>query len=206
MPGRGDPFVGGEQQLRKAERGTSIAAEGVNLSFTLLINPFGYPDCRERAREGNDYQLDRILQRRPPRCHPRRRRHPQASVHPSKPLSLLTSAQWLILDHRTSVWDVKAFKKPIAVATDLPSLNPETNLVFSPDDQLIVTGTAGSKAGILAGGSEEALAKGLAEKGITGGKLVVLNREGLTVAHKIDVSEASVVKVLWHPRINQVSH
>jgi hypothetical protein len=104
-----------------------------------------------------------------------------------------------------AVWNVKAFKKPIATATDLPSLNPETNLVFSPDDQFVVTGTAGSKAGILAGGSEEALAREMAEKGITGGKLVVLNRADLTVAHKIDVSDASVVKVLWHPRINQVS-
>lgn len=103
-----------------------------------------------------------------------------------------------------AVWDVKALKKPIAVAADLPSLNPEANLVFSPDDQFVVTGTAGSKAGILAGGSEEALAREMAEKGITGGKLVLLNREGLTVAHKVDVSEASVVKVLWHARINQV--
>jgi len=105
-----------------------------------------------------------------------------------------------------AVWDVKALKKPVAIATDLPSLNPEANLVFSPDDQFVVTGTAGSKAGILAGGSEEAMAREMAEKGITGGKLVVLNREGLTVAHKVDISDASVVKVLWHPKINQVSN
>lgn len=102
------------------------------------------------------------------------------------------------------MWDVKSFKKPLFTATDLPSLNPETNLVFSPDDQFVVTGTAGSKAGILAGGSEESKARDLEKQGVTGGRLVFLEREGLRVAKAITISDASVVKVLWHARINQV--
>lgn len=63
----------------------------------------------------------------------------------------------------------------------------ETNLIFSPDDQTLLTGTAVKK------GSEEF------------GEIVCLSREGLEVERRIPVAKgASVVKVLWHSKINQV--
>lgn len=75
------------------------------------------------------------------------------------------------------VWDVKAFKKPLYTATDLPSLNPETNIIFSPDGRYLLTGTAGAHAGVLVGTAEEEKAREAVGAG--GGKVVVLRREGL---------------------------
>lgn len=123
------------------------------------------------------------------------------------------------------VWDARSFKKPLFTASSLPSLNPESNIVFSPDEKYILTGTAGSHAGVLAGAAEEEKAKELERDGGVGGKVVVLKREGLEVVRSLstssmfrlvmvrladfvnpptDVSPFSVVKVLWHPTINQV--
>lgn len=49
---------------------------------------------------------------------------------------------------------------------------------------------------------------GSAEEESTGvkgkGKVVVLNSETLETVRKIEISDYSVVKVLWHPKINQV--
>lgn len=70
-------------------------------------------------------------------------------------------------------------KKPLCTAENLPSLNPETNLVFSPDEKYIVTGTAGAQAGVLVGTAEEQRSREAIAEGGGGGKLVVLRREGL---------------------------
>lgn len=105
-------------------------------------------------------------------------------------------------DGTVKLWDTKAFKKPLFVASGLPSLNAETNVIFSPDEKYILTGTAGSHAGVLAGQAEEEKAKEFA--GGEGGKVVVLRRDGLGVVRTLDISPFSVVKVLWHPKINQI--
>jgi hypothetical protein len=34
-----------------------------------------------------------------------------------------------------SEWDTRKFKQPLAVVEGLPSLNDETNVIFSPDDR-----------------------------------------------------------------------
>ncbi|KPV73768.1 uncharacterized protein RHOBADRAFT_45725, partial [Rhodotorula graminis WP1] len=73
-------------------------------------------------------------------------------------------------DGTLKLWNPKALKKPLSTATSLPSLNGETNACFSPDGQYVLTGTAGNRAGVLAG----------------------------------DISPFSVVRVLWHPKINQI--
>lgn len=85
-----------------------------------------------------------------------------------------------------TVWSSKSLKKPIATATDLPSLNFETNVVFSPDGQYVLTGTAGMKAGVLSGGSEEERAGELAKAGGLGaGKLVIMSSRDLQVVRNI---------------------
>lgn len=84
-------------------------------------------------------------------------------------------------------------KKPLFVATGLPSLNVETNLVFSPDERYIITGTSGSKAGVLMGSAEEEKAKEAA--GAAGGKIVVLLRENLEVVRAI--SKPRYLSVPW---------
>ncbi|KAK4704133.1 WD repeat-containing protein 70, partial [Phenoliferia sp. Uapishka_3] len=107
-------------------------------------------------------------------------------------------------DGTVKLWDTRSLKKPLCTAIDLPSLNPEANLVFSPDEKFILTGTAGAHAGVLAGAAEEEKAKELEKNGGVGGKVVVLRKEGLGVVRSLNISPFSVVKVLWHPTINQI--
>ncbi|GAA5863713.1 hypothetical protein JCM3774_001223 [Rhodotorula dairenensis] len=108
-------------------------------------------------------------------------------------------------DGTVKLWNAKNLKKPIAVASSLPSLNPETNVTYSPDGEYVLTGTAGMKAGVLSGGGEEEKANELALGGGLGaGQLVVLSAHELQVVKKIPISAFSVVRVLWHPKINQI--
>ncbi|KAG1218885.1 hypothetical protein G6F35_007955 [Rhizopus arrhizus] len=88
-------------------------------------------------------------------------------------------------DDTVKLWDIRNAKKPVKVAYNLDIVNPEVNVIFSPDERLILTGTACPKG-----------------KGF--GKLVMLDRDTLEVNQSIDVTQSSVIKVLWHPRINQI--
>lgn len=38
------------------------------------------------------------------------------------------------------VWDIRSLKSPVKVAENLDNVNPETNVIFSPDERLILTG------------------------------------------------------------------
>lgn len=82
------------------------------------------------------------------------------------------------------VWDLRAFKKPLAAHTGLATLYPTTNAIFSPDDKFIVTG-----AGATSKGGK--------------GSLMFLKKDGLEVAKEL-VVDTTPVKVLWHSKINQV--
>ncbi|KEI38244.1 uncharacterized protein L969DRAFT_88688 [Mixia osmundae IAM 14324] len=103
------------------------------------------------------------------------------------------------LEGTVKCWDLRAFKKPLKVIDGLPALNAETNMCLSPDGRYLLTGTAGSKAAVVPGKESDPLVGG-AEKG----RLVMIDTESLEIAHSIDVSEGSVVRVAWHPRINQI--
>ncbi|GAA5799309.1 hypothetical protein HPULCUR_004720 [Helicostylum pulchrum] len=88
-------------------------------------------------------------------------------------------------DDTVKLWDLRNVKKPLKTAYNLEIVNPEANIIFSPDEKLILTGTACPKG-----------------KGF--GQLVMLDRENLEVKESINVTQSSVVKVLWHPRLNQI--
>ncbi|KAI8098356.1 WD40-repeat-containing domain protein [Gilbertella persicaria] len=88
-------------------------------------------------------------------------------------------------DESVKLWDLRNAKKPVKTAYNLDIVNPEVNVIFSPDEKLILTGTA-------------------CPKGQGHGQLVMLNRDTLEVHESINVTQSSVVSVLWHPRINQI--
>lgn len=83
-----------------------------------------------------------------------------------------------------AVWDIRSIRKPVAVASGLGNIYPETNLVFSPDDRSVLTGTPGPKG----------------EKG----SVVFLSSDDLSEQRRVPIAEGTVVRVLWHSRINQV--
>lgn len=85
----------------------------------------------------------------------------------------------------SAVWDVRNFRRPVVTKEGITTLYPGTNAIFSPDEKYILTGT------------------GIAEKGMKG-QLLILRRDDLEKVAGVEL-DSTVVKVLWHSRINQVS-
>nr|XP_023664416.1 WD repeat-containing protein 70 [Paramormyrops kingsleyae] len=88
-------------------------------------------------------------------------------------------------DDTLKTWDIRNFKKPLNSASDLPSFFPMTDCSFSPDDQLLVTGTS-------------------VRKGEGNGKLVFFHRASFQKVYEIEVFDSSAVRCLWHPKLNQI--
>lgn len=83
------------------------------------------------------------------------------------------------------MWDLRSFKKPVSVKTEMTTLYPQTNAIFSPDDKYVVTGVGTSARG-------------------GPGKLMFMSKDSLEVVQEL-VVESTPVKVVWHSKINQVS-
>ncbi|XP_042365894.1 WD repeat-containing protein 70 [Plectropomus leopardus] len=88
-------------------------------------------------------------------------------------------------DDTLKMWDIRNFKNPVNVATGLTNYFTMTDCCFSPDDKLLVTGTSVKK-----------------EEG--NGKLVFFDRASFQRVYEIEVTNASVVRCLWHPKLNQI--
>uniref|UniRef100_A0A8C2R8T0 WD repeat-containing protein 70 n=1 Tax=Capra hircus TaxID=9925 RepID=A0A8C2R8T0_CAPHI len=88
-------------------------------------------------------------------------------------------------DDTLKLWDIRQFNKPLFSASGLPTMFPMTDCCFSPDDKLIVTGTS-------------------VQRGCGSGKLVFFERRTFQRVYEIDITDASVVRCLWHPKLNQI--
>ncbi|KAG9488426.1 hypothetical protein GDO78_007955 [Eleutherodactylus coqui] len=88
-------------------------------------------------------------------------------------------------DDTLKTWDMRNFKKPIHMASGLPNYFPVTDCCFSPDDKLLVTGIS-------------------IKKGEGNGKLVFYDMVDFKKVYEIAVTDASVVRCLWHPKLNQI--
>ncbi|KAF9329258.1 hypothetical protein BG006_007643 [Podila minutissima] len=83
------------------------------------------------------------------------------------------------------VWDTRNLKHPISIAEELDSMNAEANVIFSPDERLILTGTS-------------------VKKNAGYGKIVMMNSSNLEIVRTVSVTQSSVVRVLWHDKLNQI--
>ncbi|KAI3526545.1 hypothetical protein L1887_05802 [Cichorium endivia] len=90
-------------------------------------------------------------------------------------------------DGTLKVWDLRQMKTALKSFDDLPNQYPQTNVTFSPDEQLLLTGTS-------------------VERGsTTGGLLCLFDREKLELVSKVGISPTcSVVQCAWHPKLNQI--
>ncbi|PLW35176.1 hypothetical protein PCANC_19283 [Puccinia coronata f. sp. avenae] len=121
---------------------------------------------------------------------------PNAAVEAAHVKNTETSSLQFAADNKTLVsrggddtvklWDVRSLKTPLAVRSEMTTLNPEANVAFSPDNQYILTGLSANPS------------EGL------GGRIVLLDKLNLEVFRTIAISPANVVRVLWHPKINQI--
>lgn len=88
-------------------------------------------------------------------------------------------------DDTLKMWDIRSFRQPVNVATGLTNYFSMTDCCFSPDDRLVLTGTSVKK-----------------EEG--NGKLVFFDRTSFQRVHEVEVTNASVIRCLWHPKLNQI--
>ncbi|KAI0498659.1 hypothetical protein KFK09_019549 [Dendrobium nobile] len=91
------------------------------------------------------------------------------------------------MDSTLKVWDLRQMRNPIKIFDNIPNHYAQTNAAFSPDEQLILTGTSVEK------------------EDTTGGMLCFYDRRKLELVSRIGISpHQSVVRCSWHPKINQV--
>lgn len=78
-------------------------------------------------------------------------------------------------------------KKCLHVFDDLPNNYAQTNIAFSSDEQLFLTGTS------------------IVKDSTTGGLLCFYDRQKMELVSRVGISPTySVVQCAWHPRLNQV--
>lgn len=78
-------------------------------------------------------------------------------------------------------------KEPLQTFNDLPNHYAQTNIAFSPDEQIFLTGTS------------------VERDSTTGGLLCFYDRAKLELVSRVGISPTcSVVQCAWHPRLNQV--
>ena len=89
-------------------------------------------------------------------------------------------------DDTLKYWDMRKPQKPIAVIDNLENAYQQTACIFSPDEQIMVTGTS-------------------TRPGHGVGKLMFYSLDdSVNEIHQIDVCDNSVVSLNWHPKLNQV--
>lgn len=90
-------------------------------------------------------------------------------------------------DGSMKVWDLRKMKEPLKVFDDLPNHYAQTNVAFSPDEQIFLTGTSVEKDSSI------------------GGLLCFYDRVKMELVSRVGISPTcSVVQCAWHPRLNQV--
>ncbi|KAJ1915595.1 hypothetical protein H4219_004233 [Mycoemilia scoparia] len=97
-------------------------------------------------------------------------------------------------DDIVKLWDIRYFKQfrpnkpaqPVHEARSLDVYHPQTNIIYSPDEKYILTGV-GVKRG-----------QGM-------GYIKVFDSKSLELVKDVPVTEASVIQVLWHPKLNQLA-
>ncbi|XP_076944555.1 uncharacterized protein LOC143615275 [Bidens hawaiensis] len=90
-------------------------------------------------------------------------------------------------DGSLKVWDLRQMKTSLKSFKDLPNHYAQTNVAFSPDEQLILTGTS------------------VERDSTTGGLLCIFDRQKLEIVSKVGISPtSSVVQCSWHPKLNQI--
>ncbi|XP_071490970.1 WD repeat-containing protein 70-like [Diadema antillarum] len=87
-------------------------------------------------------------------------------------------------DDTLKSWDIRNFKRPVNVATGLDNFYPVSDCCFSPDDKLVVAGLSVRKE--------------------QQGRLVFFERETFRRVTELECGESSVVRCLWHPKLNQI--
>jgi len=158
--------------------GRMIAAAGTDGSIRLL-----------RQTKSYDYRDDKVVF--------------SAHTKGSETSSLLFSSDgWSLFsrggdhDHTLKMWDIRAFKQPVHIVANLENSYPETDLTFSPDEKVLVTGTSSREKASTEGGGGGG--------GIESGHAVFIERSTMKPIQRVSLGCRSVVRSVWHAGINQL--
>uniref|UniRef100_A0A915JPV3 WD repeat-containing protein 70 n=1 Tax=Romanomermis culicivorax TaxID=13658 RepID=A0A915JPV3_ROMCU len=88
-------------------------------------------------------------------------------------------------DDTMKLWDMRKFKEPVHTKTGLDTYFAMTECIFSPRDEFCVTGTS-------------------VVKNRGNGRLVFLDKNTFETVKEVEYPNKSVIRLLWHPRINQL--
>lgn len=94
-------------------------------------------------------------------------------------------------DNTLKLWDLRAFKRPLAVWDNLDTNYANTSCCFSPDDRLLLTGIAAERRPASSEGGEG------------GGAVVMFDVKELKEVRRVGMP-SHVAAVKWHPKINQI--
>uniref|UniRef100_A0A7S0JCP2 FHA domain-containing protein n=1 Tax=Calcidiscus leptoporus TaxID=127549 RepID=A0A7S0JCP2_9EUKA len=88
-------------------------------------------------------------------------------------------------DGTLKVWDLRRFDAPLAEWGDLPCISPMAAVDFSPDERMLVAGTA-------------------VRKGDGAPQLNFFSLSSMQRIAQLDMEGNSLVSILWHARLNQI--
>ncbi|CAD5235658.1 unnamed protein product [Bursaphelenchus xylophilus] len=90
------------------------------------------------------------------------------------------------MDGTLKIWELAKFKEPIKSVEGLDAVFNRTDCGYSPDTNFIFTGTQ------------------TLQKGGYSGSLLFFSTEDLDLKYKIEYPNAGCIKILWHPKIEQI--
>lgn len=97
-------------------------------------------------------------------------------------------------DDTVKLWDMRQLREPVAIRTDMPNGSEHTDVIFSPDGSQVLTGLAAVPQGT----------SDMKDPQSKWGQLAALDARTLETKLVYPVSESSVIRMAWHPRLNQV--
>lgn len=104
------------------------------------------------------------------------------------------------MDDTVKLWDLRSLKRPVAVQENVPCSSEHCDVVFSPNNEHVVTGTAAIPRQAKATATPDDPADLLSEWG----QLAVFSGKDLAQELVHPVDRSSVTRLCWQPRINQV--
>ena len=99
-----------------------------------------------------------------------------------------TSVVCRATDHSLSVWDMRKFKTPVKMFQDLHVTYEHADVIFSPDEQIILAGSSSAR-------DSRAESKG---------ELVFIDRTNLDIVERLNVGDGAINRVVWNGKINQI--
>eukprot|EP00457_Paulinella_chromatophora_P003884 gb/GEZN01003892.1/.p1 GENE.gb/GEZN01003892.1/~~gb/GEZN01003892.1/.p1 ORF type:complete len:540 (+),score=68.59 gb/GEZN01003892.1/:180-1622(+) len=90
-------------------------------------------------------------------------------------------------DSTVKVWDLRQFKEPLKVLENLPNEYPQLDVLFSPNDSIILTGTANRKEGAP-----------------DTGQLVFFNASTFDEISRLNMSKHAITRIHWQASINHI--